>query len=534
MRAGSSKSPIVGLLTAIPDIELPAMLRSFGIAVDKPADEEDAGERYWLSEVTTKDGPIRVVMSCTRSSGNVAASLAANMMIAKFRPEAMFFVGIACGLRTYALADVVTSETIWAYEYAKTTNSDDRDRSRTLSTPSQFVTDVGYFTAHPNWHLLFRRALAEYDPVALPRLRIADPKLWASVWIASGEKVMGAGELVELNRKHDKIRAGEMEGYGFASACEHAQPSVPWLVVRGISDHGDSTKDGVARGTGGVGVQANSAPTAEYTPIKDEYHVVAALSACAFLRTFLETGYRPVTPRRSGDAGSHESDEREYIGTLSDRRITAMATNGLLISENFDPGCVRQACYELRAGDIYYDLGAGKARRSAAEFGYILVKPRQLTVVITKESLEIPSDILGRILTKGRLFSVGILPVNTYADPGFQGRLGIVLYNATANFLRIRSGEAIAKIEFSKLAERVERPYVGQHGYQSEIWPIPEDVILSESELRKDARVEPPAVELERAYGPEIGKAHRHMARVEIVAWVAVLLAVLAVVLVLR
>ena len=46
--------------------------------------------------------------------------------------------------------------------------------------------------------------------------------------------------------------------------------------------------------------------------------------------------------------------------------------------------------------------------------------------------------------------------------------------------------EYFAKIEFSKLQNAVLNPYKGQHGYQTQIWPIPSEMILSEEEIKKD------------------------------------------------
>lgn len=193
-------------------------------------------------------------------------------------------------------------------------------------------------------------------------------------------------------------------------------------------------------------------------------------------------------------------------GTLSDAQLIAMGRERKLIAENFDERCVRQACYELRASNVYYDLADGKKKYELPATGYILVKPKQLVVVITLESLELPNNVLGRILTKGHLFSAGLLPVNTYADPGFSGRLGIVLYNVSNNYLKLRQGAPLAKIEFSVLAEPVEKPYAGQHGYQTQIWPIPEDMVLSQSEVAEDSRIGSSEEEIALSYGPDVAQ----------------------------
>src|SRR5690606_30072793 len=132
-----------------------------------------------------------------------------------------------------------------------------------------------------------------------------------------------------------------------------------------------------------------------------------------------------------------------------------------LITEEFEEKNIKQSCYELRASNIYYDINSADRKIELKEDEYILIKPKALVVIMTYETLEMPANILGRILTKGKLFSVGLLPVNTYADPGFSGRLGIVFSNLSNNYIKITPKESIAKIEFSKLENNVERPYHG-------------------------------------------------------------------------
>src|SRR5690625_5182082 len=177
------------------------------------------------------------------------------------------------------------------------------------------------------------------------------------------------------------------------------------------------------------------------------------------------------------------------VGSLNDKDIKRLCNNGKLIVEEYEEKNVKQACYELRASNIYYDVTTSDIKITVEENNYILIKPKQLVVIITKEKIELPADMLGRILTKGKLFSVGLLPVNTYADPGFSGNLGIVFSNLSNNYIKIKPKEAIAKIEFCKLEHPVEKPYTGQHGYETGIWPIPKDLILTKEEIMSDERI---------------------------------------------
>jgi dCTP deaminase len=93
-----------------------------------------------------------------------------------------------------------------------------------------------------------------------------------------------------------------------------------------------------------------------------------------------------------------------------DHEIVAAAHRGQFISENFDPSCVKQACYELRASDIFYEVLEPREDKRApnpAGTGYTL-RPHCLVTVITHEKIKMPVDAVARVMTKGQLFSIGI------------------------------------------------------------------------------------------------------------------------------
>jgi dCTP deaminase len=194
------------------------------------------------------------------------------------------------------------------------------------------------------------------------------------------------------------------------------------------------------------------------------------------------------------------------IGTLSDKEIKSFCKDNKLIIDNFYESNIKQACYELRASKVYYDLADGNRRYNLEDNEYILIKPKQSVVIITMETLKIPDDMIGKVLTKGKLFSIGLLPVNTYADPGFYGNLGIVFYNFSNNYIKIFPRESIAKIEFSKLKNSVEETYNGQHGHQTGVWLVPENMILTEEEIKKDKRIKSSDEEIKLSYGEHISK----------------------------
>ena len=172
------------------------------------------------------------------------------------------------------------------------------------------------------------------------------------------------------------------------------------------------------------------------------------------------------------------------VGTIRDADITVLGNAGKLITDEFNEQNIKQACYELRASNVFYETAASRENKrvEVGGNGYIL-RPHSYVTAIVQERIQLPANVLGRILTKGQLFSIGILPVCTYADPGFAGRLGITLCNVSHRHIVIKSGQPIAKIEFSVLAQPVTNPYTGQHGYETQIWPIPVHLYADDATL---------------------------------------------------
>ncbi len=176
------------------------------------------------------------------------------------------------------------------------------------------------------------------------------------------------------------------------------------------------------------------------------------------------------------------------MATLNDQDVAAEIAQGRLI-RNCDPDRLSCASYELRLGNVYYDLTESDRPIRLKPGDDVLIKPGHRVVLITHEELDIPDDVLARVISKGSLFSIGLSPVATYADPGFSGHLGIVTQNVSNKFVLLPQLEPIAKADFTRLTGPSARPYRGQHGYQTSIWPIKHHLQKTYAEVRRDPRV---------------------------------------------
>jgi dCTP deaminase len=199
---------------------------------------------------------------------------------------------------------------------------------------------------------------------------------------------------------------------------------------------------------------------------------------------------------------------------------------GDLIRDGIDVQ-IGPSCYELRMGSIYYDLTEGDKRIDASGHGTVLIKPGHRVVLITEEQLAVPHDIVARVTSKGSLFSVGLTPVSTYADPGFTGNLGIVTQNVSDKYIVLPIGESIAKIDFSNLSGSVRQPYRGQHGYQTKIWPIKHQLQKTYEEVRSDPRVESEEQEARRLLPPATASALRRLQRAQRMTSIGIVVALI-------
>lgn len=178
------------------------------------------------------------------------------------------------------------------------------------------------------------------------------------------------------------------------------------------------------------------------------------------------------------------------------------------------------ACYELRMGNVYYDLTEGDKRIDATVSGTVLIKPGHRVVLITLEDLSIPHNVVARVASKGSLFSIGLSPVSTYADPGFSGNLGIVTQNLSDKYIELPIGEPIAKVDFSLLSSTANKPYRGQHGFQTQIWPIRHQLQKSYDEVKGDPRVEDEEAEAYKILPRTTASVLKHIKRKQrIIDW---------------
>ncbi len=193
-------------------------------------------------------------------------------------------------------------------------------------------------------------------------------------------------------------------------------------------------------------------------------------------------------------------------GVLTDVDIERVSN--MLFASNYESSNAKQSHYECVIGEeiVWPRKPEATRKQKLSEGESFYLRPSDTVIVVTRERFRIPDDCVARFLLKGKYFTIGIAPVNTYADPGFVGEMGIVLSNISQNYLRFSRGDIVAKVEFEKLPRSVASPYSGQHGYGTKIWLVAAEFIATEEELKRNGIQSRSVCEIERSYGERVAE----------------------------
>ncbi|WP_311931642.1 5'-methylthioadenosine/S-adenosylhomocysteine nucleosidase [Microbispora sp. H11081] len=219
-----SNRPIV-ILTAL-DLEYQAVQE---MLVDPKLRRHQHGTRFEVGRL--RGGRCQLALTLV-GAGNQSAAVLAERAIAEFAPAALLFVGVAGALHSHiALGDVVVATRIYAYHGG--TSEDDGLKSRPRSWETSHSADQ--IARHIGRTGAWTRGLT--DPGHAPHVHFGP--------IAAGEVVLNSrvsGHAQWIRQNYHDACAIEMEGAGVAQAG-HLNGALPVVVVRGISDRADGTKE---------------------------------------------------------------------------------------------------------------------------------------------------------------------------------------------------------------------------------------------------------------------------------------------------
>lgn|GEM_PF-710348 len=170
---------------------------------------------------------------------------------------------------------------------------------------------------------------------------------------------------------------------------------------------------------------------------------------------------------------------------LVDHQIRARVKDGRLGIVNFDETCLQPASYDLRIGPLIYSPSSptpDKPVDVSRNGGWHRIPPYGTSVLMTYESLLLPSDMIGRFGLKSGFARRGLLAsTGPQVDPGFDGKLFVSLLNLTPASHIVSYKETFLSIEFHQLEVVPEKVYEGPYQHRQDISPeILEDMVRLE------------------------------------------------------
>ncbi|KYC38262.1 hypothetical protein WA1_38650 [Scytonema hofmannii PCC 7110] len=173
-------------------------------------------------------------------AGNTDAAVETKRAIDYFKPNVVFFVGVAGGIKDVSLGDVVAATKVYGYESGK-------------AIKETFLTSPNVSTVSYRLEQLAKAEAREDDWVKRIKgdtpTKTPSPSAYIGA-IAAGDKVLASkdSEVYKLLRSnYNDALAVEMESHGVLKAVR-ANPEINVLIVRGISDLIEHKSDADASG----------------------------------------------------------------------------------------------------------------------------------------------------------------------------------------------------------------------------------------------------------------------------------------------
>ncbi|GAB3213702.1 adenosylhomocysteine nucleosidase [Marinactinospora thermotolerans DSM 45154] len=242
----------IGIVTILAE-EAAAVVSELGI----PRRSQKVGPlRFYKGEIDTGEGVARVAVIRALSQGQRAAMGALENLRRCFSPKITALVGIGGGIHSsVAVGDVVVATRVVYYDLRRESHEGVQPRGEERESPASILHSVNaFFTDHEEPATL-TTATGKFrvftGPIGSGEAVVTDDRGWIKKYLTSyNDKIlavdMEAGAITQFSQENSAISSGAPE----------------WLVVRGISDKADATKN-------------------------DDHHKVAAINAAATLKALI-------------------------------------------------------------------------------------------------------------------------------------------------------------------------------------------------------------------------------------------------------
>lgn len=131
---------------------------------------------------------------------------------------------------------------------------------------------------------------------------------------------------------------------------------------------------------------------------------------------------------------------------LTDREISELVGSGKLIVEGYDPDNLGGVSYDLTVDTIVREEGSQESIYECE------LNPGEVVFFKTKELLDIPENLLGRIGQKNSRMRMGLYVDGPHYQPGHKTYAFLRVWNNSSDIITIKTGDKLAQIFFEQLA----------------------------------------------------------------------------------
>lgn len=125
----------------------------------------------------------------------------------------------------------------------------------------------------------------------------------------------------------------------------------------------------------------------------------------------------------------------------------------------YDKKRIKSASYDLSVGNEYRFSSEKEIKRLGTD-GKIKIPPYSLCYLLTEESLNLPNDVCAFVFQRHGIVREGVLMYpQPPIDPGYKGKLYVLLHNLSNEDRYLKRGEHLASLVFLKLSGEAENPY---------------------------------------------------------------------------
>lgn len=149
---------------------------------------------------------------------------------------------------------------------------------------------------------------------------------------------------------------------------------------------------------------------------------------------------------------------------LPNHAIAALsAGNGSDLISPYNPKHLRDSSYDLTVGAEYY-IGKSEGAtpletqhlRSNQSF---TIPPHAVCFILTAEIIHLPADVTAKVsLRMTHIYAGVVLTSQPPFDPGYEGKVVIMLHNLSSAPVHLKSGERVATVEFLRLESPPSNP----------------------------------------------------------------------------